>query len=276
MLKMKDFGFSVLCSLYYKESPIALRESLDSLFSQTLMPNEIVIVKDGPLTDELDKVLDEYVGKYDIIKIVPLEKNGGLGAALNEGMKYCSYELIARMDTDDIAKENRFEKQISKFKESPELDLVSAWIDEFDGDISNVTSIRKLPENHDEIFIHGKDRCPVNHPVVMFKKSAVIAAGGYKHFHLFEDYYLWVRMLVNNARFYNIQESLLYFRLSPDMFQRRGGLKYARSEAKLEKAMYDLGYISFIKMSYNVIVRFIVRVMPNGLREWVYKHVVRS
>jgi hypothetical protein len=110
----------------------------------------------------------------------------------------------------------------------------------------------------------------------MFKKSAVIAAGGYKHFHLFEDYYLWVRMLVNNARFYNIQESLLYFRLSPDMFQRRGGLKYARSEAKLEKAMYDLGYISFIKMSYNVIVRFIVRVMPNGLREWVYKHVVRS
>jgi glycosyltransferase involved in cell wall biosynthesis len=273
---MGNLNFSVLCSLYYKESPYALRESLDSIFAQTLMPNEVVIVKDGPLTDELEKVLEDYAGRYDIIKIVPLEKNVGLGAALNEGMKHCSYELIARMDTDDIAKENRFEEQIKVFKETPELDVVGAWIDEFEGDISNVTSIRKLPENHDEIFMHGRDRCPINHPVVMFKKSAVISAGGYKHFYLFEDYYLWVRMLVNNAKFYNIQKSLLYFRLSPDMFQRRGGLKYARSEAKFEKAMYDLGYISFFRMSYNIIVRFIVRIMPNGLREWVYKKVIRK
>lgn len=272
---MKELGFSVLCSLYYKESPIALKESLDSIFSQTLMPSEVVIVKDGPLTNELEKVLEDYVGKYDIIKIVPLEKNVGLGAALNEGMKQCSYELVARMDTDDIAKNNRFEKQIAKFNESPDLDVVGAWIDEFEGDISNVNSIRKLPENHDDIFIHGKDRCPINHPVVMFKKTAVINAGGYKPFHLFEDYYLWVRMLVNGAKFYNIQESLLYFRLSPDMFQRRGGLKYARSEARFEKVMYNLGYISFLKMSYNVIIRFVVRIMPNSLREWVYKNVVR-
>lgn len=272
---MCELNFSVLCSLYYKESPFALRESLDSIFAQTLMPNEVVIVKDGPLTEELEKVLEDYAGRYDIIKIVPLEKNVGLGAALNEGMKHCSYELIARMDTDDIAKENRFEEQIKVFKEKPESDVVGAWIDEFEGDISNVTSIRKLPENHDEIFMHGRDRCPINHPVVMFKKSAVISAGGYIHFYLFEDYYLWVRMLVNNAKFYNIQKSLLYFRLSPDMFQRRGGLKYAHSEAKFERAMYDLGYISFFRMSYNIIVRFIVRIMPNGLREWVYKNIVR-
>ena len=272
---MENLNFSVLCSLYYKESPMALRESLDSIFSQTLIPTEVVIVKDGPLTDELENVLVEYVGKYDIIKIVPLEKNVGLGAALNEGMKHCSYDLIARMDTDDIAKENRFEEQINIFKARPELDVVGAWIDEFEGDISNVKSIRKLPENHNEIFIHGKDRCPINHPVVMFKKNAVTSAGGYKHFYLFEDYYLWVRMLVNNSKFYNIQKSLLYFRLSPDMFQRRGGLKYARSEARFEKTMYDLGYISFFKMSYNVIARFTVRVMPNRLREWVYKNIVR-
>lgn len=272
---MGNLNFSVLCSLYYKESPYVLRESLDSIFAQTLMPNEVVIVKDGPLTDELEKVIEDYAGRYDIIKIVPLEKNVGLGAALNEGMKHCSYELIARMDTDDIAKENRFEEQIKIFKEKPELDVVGAWIEEFEGDISNVTSIRKLPENHDEIFIYGRDRCPINHPVVMFKKNAVISVGGYKHFYLFEDYYLWVRMLVKRFKFYNIQESLLYFRLSPDMFQRRGGLKYAKSEAKLEKVMYDLGYISFFKMIYNVIVRFVVRVVPNGLREWIYKNIVR-
>ena len=137
---MRNLEFSVLCSLYYKESPIALRESLDSILSQTLMPNEVVIVKDGPLTSELEKVLEEYVGKYEIIKIVPLEKNVGLGGALNEGLKHCSYDLVARMDTDDIAKNDRFEKQISKFKESPELDVVGAWIDEFEGETSNVNS----------------------------------------------------------------------------------------------------------------------------------------
>ncbi len=272
---MENLSFSVLCSLYFKESPKALRESLQSIFSQTLMPNEVVIVKDGPLTNELEEVLEEFVSRFDIIKLVPLEKNVGLGAALNEGMKHCSYELIARMDTDDIAKSNRFEKQINKFKESPELDVVGAWIDEFEGESSNVLTVKRLPELHKDIFEHGKDRCPINHPVVMFKKTAVINSGGYKPFHLFEDYYLWVRMLINGAKFYNIQESLLYFRLSPDMFQRRGGLKYARSEAIFEKVMYNLGYISFLRMFYNTAIRFVVRLMPNVMREWIYKNIVR-
>lgn len=272
---MSELNFSVLCSLYFRESPIALRESLDSIFAQTLMPNEVVIVKDGPLTEELDKVLEEYVGRYGIIKVVPLEKNVGLGAALNEGMKHCSYELIARMDTDDVCSQNRFEKQINVFKNNRDLDVVGAWIDEFESEVSNVKSIRKLPETHESIYSYGKSRNPINHPVVMFKKSAVIAAGGYKTFHLFEDYYLWVRMLVNGSKFYNIQESLLYFRLSPDMFKRRGGFKYAISEVKFEKAIYKLGYISFLNMVLNILKRTVVRIMPNKFREWIYKKVVR-
>lgn len=272
---MRNLEFSVLCSLYYKESPIALRESLDSILSQTLMPNEVVIVKDGPLTSELEKVLEEYVSKYEIIKIVPLEKNVGLGGALNEGLKHCSYDLVARMDTDDIAKNDRFEKQIAKFKESPELDVVGAWIDEFEGETSNVNSTRKLPETHESICMYGKSRNPINHPVVMFKKQAVLSAGGYQPFHLFEDYYLWVRMILNDSKFYNIQESLLYFRLTPDMFKRRGGFKYAVSEVKFERTIYDLGYISFFKMVYNILERTAVRIMPNKLREWIYKKIVR-
>lgn len=272
---MKDLRFSVLCSLYYKESPLALRESFDSIFAQTLMPNEVVVVKDGPLTEALEEVLKEYASKYDAIKIVPLEKNVGLGAALNEGMKHCSYELIARMDTDDICLPNRFEKQINVFRDNVELDVVGAWIDEFESAISNIKSTRKLPETHNSIYLYGKGRNPINHPVVMFKKSAVIAAGGYKPFHLFEDYYLWVRMLINGSTFYNIQESLLYFRLSPDMFKRRGGLKYAISEMKFEKTIYKLGYISFLNMVLNIFKRTVVRIMPNKFREWIYKKIVR-
>ena len=142
------------------------------------------------------------------------------------------------MDTDDIAKPDRFEKQLAIFLEHPEIDVVGAWIDEFEGEVSNVLSMRKVPEQHENILRFAKGRCPVNHPVVMFRKSAVLKAGGYKHFPLFEDYYLWVRMLMNGARFYNIQESLLFFRFSPDMFRRRGGWRYAVTEVRLQTLFY--------------------------------------
>lgn len=270
-----NWKFSVLCSLYYKESPQALRQSLESIFAQTLLPNEVVLVKDGPLTDELENVLADFLQRYDTLKIVPLAVNSGLGAALNEGLKHCSYQLVARMDTDDVAKPNRFEQQVQVFKSQPDLDIVSAWIEEFQGDTSHIISVRKLPEIHAEIYEYGKNRCPINHPVVMFKKSAVEKAGGYQPFHLFEDYYLWVRMLMSGAKFYNIQASLLYFRISPDVYKRRGGLKYALSEAKLEKRMHRIGYISFFKMVYNIATRFVVRVLPNGVRGWVYQKMAR-
>ena len=196
--------FSVLLSLYHKESPLFLRQSLTSIFTQTLLPIEVVLVEDGPLTDELYAVIKEFTSQHPELKVISLPTNRGLGKALNEGLKHCSYDLVARMDTDDIAKPDRFEKQLAIFLEHPEIDVVGAWIDEFEGEVSNVLSMRKVPEQHENILRFAKGRCPVNHPVVMFRKSAVLKAGGYKHFPLFEDYYLWVRMLMNGARFYNI------------------------------------------------------------------------
>ena len=139
--------FSVLLSLYIKEHPEFLKQSLDSLFTQTLPPDEIVLVLDGPLTQELNEVVSAYATRYDrILKVVPLPQNLGLGRALNEGLKHCSYELVARMDTDDIAKPERFAKQIAIFEKYPEVDVVSAWLDEFEGDVSRIRSIKKLPE----------------------------------------------------------------------------------------------------------------------------------
>ncbi len=268
--------FSVLMSVYYKESPEYLRQSLESIFNQTILPNEIVLVEDGELSDELYRTIDTFLTKYSsILKIVKLDVNSGLGVALSVGLSHCSYELVARMDTDDIAKPDRFEKQLEIFHRYPEIDVCSAWIDEFVNDVSSIISVRKLPEHHDDIVHFAKSRNPINHPVVMFKKHAVLAAGGYKHFPLFEDYYLWVRMILNGARFYNIRESLLYFRCSPDMFKRRSGLKYALIEYRFLKYMHNERFISFGQFFKNTITRFPTRLMPNSVRSFLYKHVVR-
>ena len=267
--------FSVLLSLYYKESSLNLRQSLDSIFYQSLLPTEVVLVEDGPLTNELYQIVAEYSQVYPELKVIPLPQNVGLGNALNEGLKHCSNDIVARMDTDDVAKTNRFELQMKVFEEHPEYDVVGAWIDEFEDSISNVISTRKLPENHDEIYKYAQKRNPINHPVVMFRKTAVEAAGGYKHFPLFEDYYLWVRMLLNGARFYNIQESLLFFRFSQDMFKRRGGFAYACTEAKFLWHIYRLGMVGLGMTCVNIPLRFFTRIIPNQLRSWMYKKILR-
>ena len=268
--------FSVLLSLYVKESPTFLALSLDSIFHQTLLPTEIILVKDGPLTAELDAIVSDYAVRYPVLKVVALPQNRGLGRALNEGLKHCSYDIVARMDTDDIARPDRFEKQIAVFLEHPELDLVGAWIDEFENKPQHVLSVRKVPETSGEIYEYCKKRCPVNHPVVMFRKSAVLAAGGYQHFPLFEDYFLWVRMLKNGATFYNIQESLLYFRTSPDMFKRRGGWKYAMDEVRFQNIMRKMKMITWGRFLMNVAIRFPVRLMPNKFREVLYRQSLRK
>lgn len=268
-------GFSVLMSIYYKEQPNYLRESLDSVFNQTVKPDEVVLVEDGPLTDELYVVLEEYELKYPQLKRVPLTVNGGLGKALNEGLKHCSNELVARMDTDDISKPDRFEKQLKVFKQYPQIEVLSSWIDEFEGNEQNIISTRKLPEFSFEIAKFAKKRCPINHPVAMFRKNSILFAGGYRHFPLFEDYYLWIRLLMNGANFYNIQESLLLFRTSPEMFKRRGGFKHGITEIKFQNHIRKIGFISWWIFIQNITTRFIVRILPNSMRTFIYNNYLR-
>lgn len=268
--------FSVLMSLYAKEQPEFLRLSLESIFTQTLRADEVVLVLDGPITEELQLVVTLYAAKYSELKVVPIEKNEGLGKALNEGLKHCSYELVARMDTDDICKPTRFEKQVKYMEFHPEISVVGAWIDEFMGNKDKIISVRNLPENQNEIVNFAKGRNPMNHPVVMFRKSAVLAVGSYQHFPLFEDYYLWARMLVKGYQFHNIQESLLWFRSSPDMFKRRGGWNYIMDEIRFQKELKRLGMLSTPQMFKNMLFRFGVRIMPNHVRAYIYKKVLRK
>lgn len=265
---------SVLISIYYKENKNYLSQALDSILTQTVRPDEVILVKDGELTEELDNVIEEYKTKYPIIRTLSLSTNQGLGKALNEGLKHCSYDLVARMDTDDIAKPDRFEKQIKVFEKFPDIDICSAWIEEFENTTNHILSVKKLPETHSEIVRYARHRCPINHPVVMYKKEAVLQAGGYEGFP--EDYRLWVKMLKNGSHFYNIQESLLYFRFSRNMIKRRGGWKYAIADMKSQIDFYKLKLFGIPTLIYNILVRVAIRLIPSNIRYLIYQNMLRK
>lgn len=263
-------------SLYYKERHDYLRHSLESVFNQTLPPDEVVMVEDGPLTDELYNVLKEFEDKYPTLKRVPLPVNGGLGKALNEGIKYCSNELVARMDTDDICFPDRFERQIKFMESNPDIDVISGWLQEFEDTPANSKSIKKVPATHKEVEEYIKTRNPLNHPAVVFRVRPVNRAGGYQHFPLFEDYFLWARMYKNGSKFANIQSPVLYFRTSPEMFKRRGGIKYARDCVRFQWTLYRLGIIGKFAAIKASILRGGVYIMPNYIRKIIYTKLLRN
>lgn len=264
--------FSVLMSLYIKEKPENLVCCLDSVLNQTAMPSEIVIVKDGPLTNELESVLQEYITKNpNLFTLVPLEKNVGLGLALREGVTHCKYELIARMDTDDIARSDRFYLQLLEFKLDPNLDICGSHIIEFEGERENEVAKRTVPLSNEDIRKYQKRRDGFNHMTVMYKKSAVLKAGNYQSCLLMEDSLLWVNMFLSGAKAKNIDDYLVYARVGRDMFERRGGLAYYKKYKKARKKIRKTGFISFWDYRYTLLVQFVVSVMPNKLRGFIFK-----
>jgi len=266
--------FSVLMSIYHKEKAEYFNRAMQSIWDeQTTKLDEIVLVQDGPLTDELYEAIEQWKAKIGkLFKTVPLEKNVGLGDALNIGIKHCSYELIARMDTDDISLPDRFEKQLKVFDNS-DIDICSSWVSEFDSSENEIVSYRKVPEKHEEIVSYSKMRNGINHPAVMYKKSVVKNAGGYQKMIWFEDYYLWARMILNGAIFYNIQESLVNMRAGYGQLERRGGFKYAIEEFKFLKKLKEIGFLSTSQFIKSVVIRFIARVLPKSLLKNIYKKI---
>ena len=271
-------AYSVLLSVYCKEKPNFLAQSLDSMFNQSVAPEEVVIVEDGPLTEGLYSVLNKYSEMYpDSFKRAVNQTNMGLGKALNRGLAVCKNELIARMDTDDISKPERCEKQLQMFLENPDLDVVGTNIAEFIDNSKVVCSVREVPSVHEEICEFLKKRCPFNHMTVMFKKASVISAGGYLDWHFNEDYYLWVRMFLNGSCFANINENIVSVRVGKDMFARRGGYKYYKSEKNLFKYMYKHKLISWFAYQKAKFIRFVVQVlMTNRTRQWFFKKFARN
>lgn len=267
--------FSVLMSLYIKEKPEYFRQCMESMLRQTAFPDEIVIVKDGPLTAELEDVLAEYIAADpELYTIVPLEKNVGLGLALAEGMLHCRNELVARMDTDDIARPDRFEKQLSIFAEDPNLDICGSQIDEFEESPNVIVAHRTVPTTDAEIKTYQKRRDAFNHMTVMFKRSAVLKAGNYQPCPLMEDTYLWVRMMLSGARCANSSEALVYARIGKGMYERRGGWKYFLKYKEGRKKVYETGFISRWDYFYTLMVQLVVALMPQKLRGFVFKKIL--
>ena len=266
---------SVLMSLYIKEKPEYAKACFDSLLRQTVRADEWVIVEDGPLTNEMYNLLDEYQANFPgLIKRIPLKRNQGLGLALRAGVLECRNELIARMDTDDIAREDRFEKQLVEFEKNPTLDICGSQIDEFEENMSNIVAHRYVPLSDSEIKEYQKRRDAFNHMTVMFKKEAVLEAGNYQSCPLMEDTYLWVRMMLNNVNCINIDESLVYARVGKDMFERRGGWSYFKKYRDGRRKVYKTGYISWWDYYYTIIVQFVVAIIPDGLRGWIFKNLL--
>ena len=262
-------------SVYINEQANHLTACFDSIYKQTVPPTEIILVEDGPLTSALYEAISKEEERFPQLKRIKLDTNQGLGIALNKGLPKCSYDIIARMDTDDICVPNRFETQLSYLQNHPEIDVIGAWVFEFEESTSKVLGIRSLPEQHKQIYRFGKKRNPMNHPTVMFRKESVLKAGNYLPCPLFEDYYLWGRMLMMGFRFYNIQQPLLYFRRSPEMIKRRGGLSYAKKEISFLKKLHETGYISKWNLIRNISQRYIVRILPDYIRSLIYKYLLR-
>jgi len=269
--------YSVLMSMYCKDNPTWLKEAIDSMLKQTIKPAEFVIVKDGPIGDELDSVITSYEQAYSgLFKVVPLPENAGLGLALKRGVECCTYDLIARMDSDDISAPNRIEKQLAKLESSPEVDVIGCLVDEFIDSADNVTAHVILPETHKEIANFAIKRCPIRHSSLLFRKEAVIQAGNYRDFLYTEDYELVARMLHIGKNFYNIQEVLLYMRVSKDFYKRRGGVHYLKSVYILKKALLSMGFFSKKDFLVSFVPHAIVILMPGFVRTLIYNRLLRG
>jgi len=272
-MSKKVFEFSVLMSVYYKEKPDFLRRSIESIINQTLIPNEIVLVKDGKLTKGLNNVINDYEIKYPhIFTVVSLPKNGGLANALNEGMRVVRNPIVARMDSDDICFKNRFEIQIN-YLINNSLDIVGGQIVEFSKDIKDVVSIREVPLFHKEIVKFMKFRSPFSHPTIVFKKEAFDFLKGYDVNIFPEDYDFFVRAYLAGFMFGNVKENVLYFRLGENLseaIKRRWGMRYAVNESKLYRKFLKLGFFNHFEYLKVLFFKIPLRILPFKVYSYIY------
>ena len=274
---MKCNSFSVAMCVYGGDNAEWFDTALGSVINQTVKPDEIVLVVDGPIPDNIQIVIDKYLDACkEMLTVLYFKENKGHGLARKYGFEQCKNELIAIMDSDDICVEDRFEKQLEYF-EDDKIGIVGGDIKEFIDSPKNGVGYRKVPVNNGEIKKYAKKRCPMNQMTVMMRKSEYLKAGGYHDWYCDEDYYLWLRMMQNGTVFANTGTVLVNVRVGKEMYRRRGGLKYFRSEAKLQKYMLKNKIIGFPRYVLNVSERFVLQVlMPNKLRGWVFKKFARN
>ena len=274
---MSDPKFSVLIATYEGDDPDDLERAIRSVIDQTVRPDEVVVVEDGPVTPELDEILDALTAECpDLLRRTSLSHNRGLGAALNHGVEACSHEWVARMDSDDVAVTDRFERQLEYISEYPETDVVGGYIGEFTEGPDKVDRVREVPLTHEEIEKKGRFRCPLNHPSVMFRRQAVIDAGNYREYRSMQDYELWMRMISQGYTLGNVPEVLVRCHAGENLYTRRGGVEYVRTEFTIQRELFRHGALSLPVFIFNLGTRLPIRVLPSRVRGFIYKTVLRD
>lgn len=270
-------AYSVLMSVYGKENSVWFKKAAESMLNQTAPPDEFVLICDGPLTEELETAVEELDRSYPgMFQILRLKENVGLGEALRQGILLCRNELVARMDSDDIACPDRCRQQLELFQKIPELAFSSGTIAEFfderelESSETAALRLRTLPQSHEEIVSYAKKRNPMNHMAVMLKKSAVLQAGNYQSAEGLEDYDLWSRMLQLGFRAGNLKKTLVWARIGNGMEQRRGGVKYAGRMARFQTLLLKRGFLSLPQYIINCCIRIPVSLLPGRIRAAVY------
>lgn len=267
--------FSLLMSVYAGEKPHALSEALASICVSDEIPAEVVLVEDGPISDSLKEVIEAYRIKLPL-RTLRLESNQGLAGALNVGLEACSHELVARFDSDDICLPQRFTEQLNFLLMHPAVSAVSSWVREFDGATGNNLGMRAPPVTHHELKRFAKLRNPLNHPAVMYRRSAVKSVGGYQDEVGFEDYSLWIRMIMRGDVLANLPHVLVRMRAGSDQLRRRSGWRYAMHELHFAGKFRRQGYFSWREYTLFVVLRVPLRVLADSVIQQVYRRFGRT
>ncbi|MBM7139706.1 glycosyltransferase [Acinetobacter sp. 105-3] len=271
-------NFSVLISLYYKEIPEYLEHCFESIWdNQNLKPNEVILVLDGPVGEELTACVQKWQVKIgNLLNVVALPQNVGLGKALNEGLKHCKYDWVFRMDTDDICTPDRFEKQVAFIQQNPEVVLFSGQVMEFDKNTSDANVLKAVPVAYEEIKKFAQKRCPFNHMAVAYKRNVILGLGGYQHHLFMEDYNLWLRVIGNGYQVANLPDVLLYARVGNGMHARRKGFQYIKSEKQLLDLKKQLKLQNPLYANMLFLVRSAFRLLPANLLGTIYNTFLRK
>jgi len=273
-------NFSALICVYEKDNVDYFIEACDSVLNQTLSPNEIILVVDGPITRQLKisivKIETKIKERGIKFKIIWLEINMGHGLARQAGLEGCTFDLVALIDADDINYVDRFKLQVDYFKSNPRVSVLGSQIREIDHESRKPLSLKKVPCGSEQLSVYLKTRCPFNQMSVMFKKQDVLNSGGYVDFFHNEDYYLWIRMKLNRCIFSNLPMVTVDARVNEFFYNRRGGLRYFLSEAKLQRYMLKNGVISFGLYVVNIGIRFLVQIaIPPRIRGKIFQLLFR-
>lgn len=270
-------NYSILMSVYCKAKPQDLDEAIESMMQQTLVTNDFVIVCDGPLTGELDQILESWEKKHPgVFQIVRLPENVGIGAAANIGLQYCKNELIAKMDADDLSVPDRCEKQVALFAQNNELAVVGGFIAEFEKDTQKPFAIRKVPAQNEEIRKFARRRQPFNNVTVMYKKSAVLGVGSYRNLNRCEDFDLYVRMLHAGYQARNIEDILVNVRVDNEGTSRRASFDALRGVMHSRGHAVKIGFASVWDYLVCVMGELLIVICPDAVRRFIYNKFLRQ